>query len=76
MELHLGSYLSWYLPHQPSQLAIHLDQPIALMELVERLKLPPAEIAIAAVNGVLVSLRNAQVSDGDQVELHPPNGGG
>ena len=76
MELHLGSYLSWYLPDQPSSLAIHLDSPIALRELVERLKLPPAEIAIAAVNGILVSLRDAQVSDGDRVELHPPNGGG
>jgi sulfur carrier protein ThiS len=76
VELHLGSYLSWYVPHQPSRLVIHLDEPIALMALVERLKLPPAEIAIAAVNGTLVSLRDASVSDGDQVELHPPNGGG
>ncbi len=76
MDLHLGSYLSWYVPQKPSRLVIHLDRPIALMELVERLKLPPAEIAIAAVNGKLVSLRDALVSDGDRVELHPPNGGG
>ena len=76
MELHLGSYLSWYVRDNPGRLAIHLDAPIALMDLVERLKLPPAEIAIAAVNGVLVSLQDAQVSDGDKVELHPPVGGG
>ncbi len=76
MELHLGGYLSWYLPQQPGQLLIHLDQPISLLALVERLKLPPAEIAIAAINGTLVCLADAVVSGGDLVELHPPNGGG
>jgi molybdopterin converting factor small subunit len=35
-----------------------------------------AEIAIATVNRVAVALENAQVSDGDRVELFPPVGGG
>jgi sulfur carrier protein ThiS len=76
LKLYLGSYLSWYLPHRPGQLEIHLDSPIALIDLVTQLKLPSAEIAIAAVNGTLVSIDNAQISDEDHVELHPPNGGG
>lgn len=76
MQLYLGSYLSWYVPRKPGRLAIHLDKPMALMDLVTQLKLPVAEIAIAAVNGTLVSLREAQVSDEDSVELHPPMGGG
>ncbi|CAG4882762.1 conserved protein of unknown function [Georgfuchsia toluolica] len=76
MELHLGGYLGWYLPQKSGRLTIHLDKPIPLIELVTQLKLPSAEIAIAAVNGTLVSLHDAEVSDGDQVELHPPIGGG
>ena len=55
---------------------INLDRPIPLLELVTRLKLPVEEIAIAAVNGILISMRDTRVSDEDQVELHPPNGGG
>jgi sulfur carrier protein ThiS len=76
LKLYLGSYLSWYLPHKPGQLEIHLDKPIALIDLVAQLKLPSTEIAIAAVNGSLVSLHDALISDEDQVELHPPCGGG
>ena len=76
MQLHLGSYLSWYLPDQPSNLAIPLASPISLMELLVQLKLPPAEISVAAINGVLVSVHHACVADNDRVELHPPNGGG
>jgi len=76
VRLHLGSYLSWYVPQHPSRMEINLDKPILLAELVAQLKLPVEEIAIAAVNGTLVSVREAQISDEDIVELHPPNGGG
>ncbi|MFA7280150.1 MAG: MoaD/ThiS family protein [Sterolibacterium sp.] len=76
MELHLGSYLSWYIPQRSSRMAIKLDKPVSLMELVAGLKIPVEEIALAAVNGVLVALPDTFVSDEDQVELHPPNGGG
>lgn len=76
MKIYLGSYLSWYVPQRPSRLEIHLAEPISLMALLARLELPPAEIAIAAVNGVLVPLQDTQVGDGDMVEFHPPVGGG
>lgn len=76
MKLYLGSYLSWYVPQRLSRLEIPLVAPISLMELLAQLKLPPAEISIAAVNGILVPLQDTQVSDGDMVEFHPPVGGG
>lgn len=76
MKIYLGSYLSWYVPQRLSLLEIPLAAPISLMELLAQLKLPPAEISIAAVNGILVSLQDTQVSDGDLVEFHPPVGGG
>ena len=76
MHLHLGGHLSWYDPQKRSQLEIHLSEPIPLVALVEELGLPPAEIAVAAVNGAMVSLEDARVSDVDRVELFPPIGGG
>jgi sulfur carrier protein ThiS len=76
MELYLGGYLSWYVRERTARLTIHLDTPVTLLELATRLELPVAEIAIAAVNGTVVSLEDAQVSDKDKVEFHPPIGGG
>ena len=75
MELYLGGYLSWYVHQKPSRLHIHLDRPVSLMELAARLELPLGEIAIAAVNGVAVSLHDAQITNIDSVEFHPPIGG-
>lgn len=76
MELYLSSHLSWYVPQRRTQQVIHLEKPISLLELAAQLGLPLAEIAIAAVNGTLVSLQDAQVSDEDRVEFHPAVGGG
>lgn len=76
MRLHLGSHLSWYVAGKPTQLEIRLQEPVALAALATQLGLPSAEIAVAAVNGRLVRLEEARVSDGDRVELHPAVGGG
>ena len=76
MQLHLGGHLGWYAPDKQSRLEIRLDEPVPLMALLERLKIPTAEIAVATVNQKAVELEDAQVSDGDSVELFPPVGGG
>lgn len=76
MKLYLGSYLSWYGPERLSRLEIRLVAPTSLMELLAQLQLPPAEISIAAVNGIRVPLQDTQVNDGDLVEFHPPVDGG
>ncbi len=76
MHLHLGGHLSWYDPQKRSQFEIQLTEPIQLIELVVQLGVPPAEIAIVAVNGAAVSLEETRVSDTDRVELFPPIGGG
>jgi sulfur carrier protein ThiS len=76
MRLHLGGHLSWYDPQKRSWLELSLSEPVALIELVCQLELPVGEIAISAVNGQVVSLEEARVSDGDRVELYPPIGGG
>jgi sulfur carrier protein ThiS len=76
MNLHLGGHLSWYAPQRAAELEIELAAPTPLVDIASRLGLPAAEIAFAAVNGVVVPLRKAEVRDADRVELFPPNCGG
>ncbi len=76
MYLYLGGHLSWYDPQKRSRLDIALAQPVMLLSLLQQLNVPPAEIAIATVNRVAVTLEDARVSDSDSVELFPPVGGG
>lgn len=77
MKLYLGGYLSWYAPRKATQLEISLNGLTLLKDVASQLELPLGEIAIAAINGKLVSLySSAQVCDADSVEFHPPNGGG
>ena len=76
MRLHLGGHLSWYDPEKRSWLVIPLAEPVVLVELLNRLQVPPGEVALSVVNGRLVSLEDVRVSDGDRVELYPPMGGG
>ena len=76
MNLHLGGHLSWYAPQRAAELEIELAAPTPLVDIASRLGLPAAEIALAAVNGVVVPLRQAEVRDADRVELFPPNCGG
>ncbi len=76
MHLHLGGHLNWHDPHKRPWLTIPLVEPVALVELLGRLQVPPGQVALTVVNGRLVSLDDARVSDGDRVELYPPMGGG
>ena len=76
MRLRLGGHLNWYAPRRVAELAIELTAPTPLADIASRLGLPMAEIAFAAVNGVVVSLRKTDVRDADRVELYPPNCGG
>jgi len=76
MRLHLGGHLSWYDPQKRSWLEIYLYEPLSLVELLDQLQVPEDEVALIVVNGRLIELKDARVSDGDRVELYPPIGGG
>ncbi|CAG0946214.1 hypothetical protein ANRL1_02843 [Anaerolineae bacterium] len=76
MRLHFGGHLSWYDPQKRSHLEIQLARPMQLIELLQELGVPIAEIAVAAVNGQAIALEDARVSNDDRVELYPPVGGG
>jgi sulfur carrier protein ThiS len=76
MKLHLGGQFSFYLAGNPSQVELQLDEPVRLSQVLDRLGIPLAEIHIVVVNGELVDLQEAWVSQQDEVKLYPPVSGG
>lgn len=75
MRVHLGGHLSWYDPGKRSWVELHPAGPVSLLELAQRLGLPPGEIAVAAVNGRLAALEQIATEE-DRVDFYPPMGGG
>ena len=69
MILHTGGYLTFYLPHQKSTLEIHLEKATSLLEIVNKLEIPAAEIFLTTLNGTMVEFKNAFVEDGDEVRI-------
>jgi sulfur carrier protein ThiS len=76
MRLHLGGHLNWYDPQKRSWQELHPPESTSLVELLGELRVPIGEVALTVVNGRVVELEEACVSDGDRVELYPPIGGG
>jgi sulfur carrier protein ThiS len=76
MHLHLGGHLNWYDARKRARQEIGLDRPTRLADLLDRLNVPPGEVALTIVNGQLVELHSAVVADHDRVEVYPPIGGG
>jgi sulfur carrier protein ThiS len=77
MRLYLGGHLGWYDAQKRKWIDVPLAQPTRLIDVLNDLKIPPAEIAVSAINGAsLFALDDVIVSDDDTVELFPPVGGG
>jgi molybdopterin converting factor small subunit len=53
-----------------------MNKPAQLGEVLSGLGIPVADIHLAVVNGQLVELEEAVVSDQDEVKIFPPVGGG
>jgi sulfur carrier protein ThiS len=76
MDVHLGGHLAFYDRAKRSRFEVRLESDAALLDLIQRLGIPEEEIALAAVNGTLVSLAEARVGDADRLDLYPPMSGG
>jgi sulfur carrier protein ThiS len=76
MKLYAGGFLDFYLPDRTSQIVIEVKQPTRLSEILAGLGLPLAEIHLAVVNGQLVKLDEAVVTNIDQVKIYPAVNGG
>ena len=76
MRLYLGGYLDFYNPQPGNWLEVELHQPSKLSELLAELGIPLGDIQLFVLNGELVDLNEAIVSDQDEVKLFPAVGGG
>lgn len=76
MRLYLGGYLDFYNPQPGRWLEVELHQPTQLSELLAELGIPIGDAQLFVLNGELVELREAIVSEQDEVKLFPPVGGG
>jgi len=76
MRIHLGGHLRWYDVEKRARLELTLDAPVTLLQLLERLGVPSAEVAVAAVNGEAAGLQETIVSGSEDVDFYPPSGGG
>jgi len=73
----LFANLRQYLPGAPIGEAVEIDVPeqYTLGELAAQLKLPPDEVKICFVNGIICEL-DQKLNAGDEVGIFPPIGGG
>jgi sulfur carrier protein ThiS len=76
MKLHLGGQFSLYIPGHPPSVEVPLMKPTRLSDVLTGLAIPVADIHLAVVNGQIVELEEAVVSDQDEVKIFPPVGGG
>jgi sulfur carrier protein ThiS len=76
MKLHLGGQFSFYIPGHPSQVEVQLQEPARLVDLLTHLGIPVAEINLVVINGEIVNMQDALVSQQDEVKVFPPVSGG
>ncbi len=69
MRLHAGGYLTFYLPQRKSPMELHLAQPILLIAILQKYRIPKSEVQLVSVNGTQVDLETALVVDRDEVQI-------
>jgi sulfur carrier protein ThiS len=76
MKLLLGGYLSFFAPAQQEKLAVPVNDPTRLSEILSKLGIPVSEVYLTVLNGELVTMDETMVNDSDEVRLYPAIDGG
>ena len=76
MRINLGGHLNFYHPLKNKWLDVELKQPTPLRVILDGSGIPVGEVYLVVVNGELVDLQEAIVSEQDEVKLFPAVGGG
>ena len=76
MRIFLGGHLNFYHPQKEKWLVVDLKGPTLMGDLLTAAGVPLSEVQLVAINGEVVELKNALVSEGDQVKVFSPVGGG
>jgi sulfur carrier protein ThiS len=76
LKLYAGGHVTFYMPERKHTLEISLDSPTPLREILVRIGIPLPEVALTAINGELVEVETATVTDSDQVQIFSAVNGG
>ena len=76
MKLYAGGYLTFFMPDQQPEITRELAEQVGLCELLMSVGIPTAEVQLVLLNGEIVELENAQVSNRDVVKVFPGVDGG
>ena len=76
MRIFLGGHLNFYHPRKEKWLAVKLDHATPLAQLLGQAGIPLAEVQLVSINGEVVDLQDAVVSEGDDVKVFSAVGGG
>jgi sulfur carrier protein ThiS len=76
MRIYLGGHLNFYHPQKENWLEIDLEQPLQLLDILIENSIPLGEVSLVVINGEVVDLQTATISEQDEVKLYSPVGGG
>ncbi len=76
MRIFLGGHLNFYHPQKEKWLEVDFDQPTLLVDILEKVGIPQAEVHLVAYGGENVELQDLIVSNQDEVKLFSAVGGG
>lgn len=64
------------MPGRRNRMELELKESTRLSEVLAGLGIPPAEVYLVVVNGRLIELQDAVVSNQDEVKIYPAVNGG
>lgn len=76
MLIYLGGHLNFYHPKKEKWLKVELDRPTSLRVILSNAGIPLGEVHLVVINGEVVELQNAIISNDDTVKLYSAVGGG
>ena len=76
MRIYLGGHLKFYHPQKDNWLEVELEQLTPLRVILDGSGIPLGEVDLVVVNGELVDLQEAIISEQSEVKLFPAVGGG
>jgi len=76
MRIFLGGHLSYYHSDKSRWLETDLQESVRLVDILNHAGIPIGEIYLVVLNGTLADLHETIVSEGDELKLFSPIGGG
>lgn len=78
VRIHLWGELGFYGPDRRGRFEVALERATPMLEFLDQVGVPWADIAVAGLNGEIVRLDDPAltVTDGDRLDLFPPSSGG